>query len=483
MLLLLLSILSEAVTAGNRTTNDTTNSLLLEEDNTNYDCSQKIKQLGGIPSRDVKRSAVAARLAQLVGDLSKVDDISERNYLAEAYGFTNGRYYESGVDAVYVAKIVGIHNDYCAASFRGTTSTQPADWATNLKMGPVPFGFNDANSKCDMHEGYHQAYTEFEYRTNVEEFLDNCMADCPNCEVILTGHSQGGGIAEIAALYLKEMDMNRNNSTTMDFYVITIGAVPSLGAGCKQLLTVEERCRWYRYVMAREGTAGRSIVYDPVPSVFSRSLDPPNKYNEEEESDDGNDNIVLAQSYARNGGLGFMGHEIILSADYPSASYYVGFDQHHYVELSKMDVTGQAHYDTLYTNILERQDELYNTNNDGILGDYLDNNGAAEDVSPTSFLPTTGFPVGSVCNPDEEICIVGTVCQKEEDGWLWGNWRNTCQQQAQTEQHQLTAVTENLLTTSTTIVDSSSSPNTQQGIWTVRYRWLWQLVVILAIPL
>eukprot|EP00751_Fragilariopsis_kerguelensis_P013060 CAMPEP_0170761520 /NCGR_PEP_ID=MMETSP0733-20121128/2212_1 /TAXON_ID=186038 /ORGANISM="Fragilariopsis kerguelensis, Strain L26-C5" /LENGTH=208 /DNA_ID=CAMNT_0011101503 /DNA_START=123 /DNA_END=746 /DNA_ORIENTATION=- len=176
----------------------------------------------------------------------------------------------------------------------------------------------------------------------------------------------------------------------------------------------------------------------------------------------------------------FMGHEIILSADYPSASYYVGFDQHHYVELSKMDVTGQAHYDTLYTNILERQDELYNTNNDGILGDYLDNNGAAEDVSPTSFLPTTGFPVGSVCNPDEEICIVGTVCQKEEDGWLWGNWRNTCQQQAQTEQHQLTAVTENLLTTSTTIVDSGSS-NKQQGMWNARYRWLWQLVVILAI--
>ena len=78
-------------------------------------CSTAILELGGIPSKDVKRSAVAAILSELILDLHKDDNDPN---LADAYGYKDGIYYESGVDAVYTARV---KNEYCVAVFRGTT--------------------------------------------------------------------------------------------------------------------------------------------------------------------------------------------------------------------------------------------------------------------------------------------------------------------------------------------------------------------------
>ena len=64
----------------------------------------------------------------------------------------------------------------------------------------------------------------------MEDFLQNCIEECPECDVVLTGHSQGGGIAEVAALYYKKA----RASPPDNLYVITFAA------GCIPLFAKEE---------------------------------------------------------------------------------------------------------------------------------------------------------------------------------------------------------------------------------------------------
>ena len=294
------------------------------------------------------------------------------------------------------------------------------DMFSNLYIEPVVFNeTNVVNSDegsddnedimCDMHQGYHDAYVNFEYRSSVEDFLRNCKAECPDCDVVLAGHSQGGGIAAIASLCLQDLMS----------YVITFGAPQSLGAGCLEIFNVEERCRWYHYIMATKGPLGRGLVYDPIPMLYSKLLDNP-------KDDD--------QTYARNGGLSFIGNEIIISSDEPSSVIYVGFDEHRFVDLTKIDATGSAHSETLYANVLERQSELYTYDDNHNIDD--DHNAEGETNCTGSscrqyFLPSMGFSVGSLCNPEEKTCVEGTECGNKQQDWWFGSWKNTCQQQQQ----------------------------------------------------
>jgi len=158
---------------------------------------------GGILPKDVSRSVIAIQLREAVGAYNEDD--------SEDTVSTEGIYLESGTDAVHLARV---GDEYCAAAFRGTTVSQPSDWETNFlydgiditAVGMTAGNADDASDLllgCDTHQGYHDAYANFEYRDTVEDFFESCLADCPDCETLLTGHSQGGGIAAVAALYLK----------------------------------------------------------------------------------------------------------------------------------------------------------------------------------------------------------------------------------------------------------------------------------------
>lgn len=354
-------------------------------------------------------------------------------------------------------------DDYCAAAFRGTTKHQPADWFANVDFDPVVFdakngredlddemedGSTSTETECDIHSGYHEAYAEFEYRYVVEEFLKSCRSECPDCETVLTGHSQGGGIAEVAALYMKSeasAKPKENNTSTSDIddndvdlrpYVVTFGAPASLGAECLRFFEEDDRRRWFRYVMATEGWRGKELVYDPIPLLYSQLLDPPIEASDSEEegfwdSFDGFFELPIDETYARNGGLAYIGHEILLSSEDPSAVLLSKFDGHRSVDSDFLDLTGKSHYESLYSRVLETQNIIYNKYE--AKDSYTENDNSSSSVECPSggFLPSSGFAVGSLCNPDDSLesstCAEGTVCEAEVEGWFWETPRHTCQ--------------------------------------------------------
>mmetsp|Transcript_16647 Transcript_16647/g.45778 ORF Transcript_16647/g.45778 Transcript_16647/m.45778 type:complete len:490 (-) Transcript_16647:212-1681(-) len=422
--------------------NGTTNATLM------LDCTRQISDLGRIPSDDVKRSAVAAQLSLLVNVLYEEavgdgDNVNKTTTNTDTK--ISGFYYESEVDAVYVARV---GDYYCAAAFRGTARFQPTDWWTNLKVEAVPlFPWED---NCNVHQGYYEAYTEFKYRQPVEDFLRTCRIDCPTCEVLLTGHSQGGGIAEIAAMHYLYDTVEYNPPPP---YVITVGGMQSLGAGCSSLLSREQRCRWYHYIMAKEGFMGRDLFYDAVPFLVAEFLSPSNDDDNEEDSSGDS-------TYTRNGGVAFIGHEILVSDADPSAALYAGFDSHRHVDFSKLDKTGGAHLYTLYASVLEEQAALYekatamdkgengnssvisdgSSSNSGTMGGIGGNLTSCDGDNPSWFLPATGFSEGTLCNLDESLCGEGMICEPEDDGhWylLGESWRFVCRNRTGVEQKDL----------------------------------------------
>lgn len=388
------------------------------EDEDDNDCSVELSR-DGMSRADVKRSAVAATLSSLVYKLLKNPLAADDPRYVEVFRGQDRRgiFYESGIDAVYAARI---RNEYCVAAFRGTYNRQDdprKDWESNFDIEPVEFSMEDvsekekksdadADSMCDMHSGYHNSYFNFEYRLSVEDFLQTCSEKCPECDVVLTGHSQGGGIAEVAALYYKKA----RASPPDNLYVITFGAPQGLGAGCAPLFAREERCRFYRYIMTVEGTFGRGLVYDPVPMVSPRytlgDFDNDGILDESESSD----------SYARHGGLAYLGHEIFLNDDHSSALALGPFDGHYNVGSTKYDLTLASHQGVRYMDVLVEQSQ----------GIFLGSEKYYDRDDYDCYLPTDGFPLGARCNKDEsDLHCASGVSECERGFWLWSE--NTCQ--------------------------------------------------------
>jgi len=181
------------------------------EDEDNDDCSIELTRDGMSPA-DVKRSSVAVKLSYLAYKLDEFPEFDEEPAYAELfYGQEErGVFYESGIDAVYTTRI---RNEFCVAVFRGTEHNRD-DWDSNFEIDAVEFEMENASGKdkkastdavCDVRSGYHDSYSNFKYRSGVESFLQTCREECPECDIVLTGHSQGGGIAEVAALYYKRL--------------------------------------------------------------------------------------------------------------------------------------------------------------------------------------------------------------------------------------------------------------------------------------
>ncbi len=418
---------------------------------------------GHIFPRDVSRAHMAVRLSRVVFDTYKDDS----DIIASNYGFdpSNGIYLASGVDAVYLARV---GNEYCVAAFRGTVVYQPEDFLTNVDLDPIPFEMtmqqenetknlnntiDDTTLKvedCEVHQGYHDAYTEFEYREQVEEFLSDCRSECLECDTMLTGYSQGGAIASIAALYYKERTYNRSVDSP---YIVTFGAPQSLGAPCAQYFSESEKQKWYRYILSRE--SGGKLVYDPFPLLYPQLLDPPEGYIVEEDgffwdNYDGFRETQTNVTYARKSGLAYIGHEILLSSEDPSSVFLSEYDGHRFVDLSFMDMLLLAHFASEYAAVLEAQYEIYKND---INEDCRDRDVGISNVTREEFwdeefwdclvepLPSSGFAVGSVCNPDEieSTCADGMVCEAEKKDWFWQQNRYSCQQ-LQTEESSSLAV-------------------------------------------
>eukprot|EP00535_Pseudo-nitzschia_heimii_P005774 CAMPEP_0197173466 /NCGR_PEP_ID=MMETSP1423-20130617/387_1 /TAXON_ID=476441 /ORGANISM="Pseudo-nitzschia heimii, Strain UNC1101" /LENGTH=491 /DNA_ID=CAMNT_0042622287 /DNA_START=148 /DNA_END=1623 /DNA_ORIENTATION=- len=339
----------------------------------------------GIPADDRRRSYVAAELCDMIYYGEDSDDFDQDPMYDGVFGGpgpdNRGMYYESGVDAVYLARI---QDDYCAVVYRGTVADSLEGWLSNVAVAPTPFRLTpDDDNQCEVHSGFHDAYLTLQ--AEVEDFLSTCTSECPGCEVVITGHSQGGGIAEMASLFYQRnrLDGGPVAGVMNPVHVPVFAAPQAMGQGCLKYFTKVERCKHLRYIMSLDYagifTTGRG--YDTFPLVSYQAL---------ELLDDTLDFIpginISGSNYARNGGLLMLGYELFLNQEDSSTLSLANFDDHYAIDVINWDVLlgFEAHSSTTYARILKEQSEA----------DYSIDGRSCN-------LPTDGFPNGSTCNQSE----------------------------------------------------------------------------------
>ena len=144
---------------------------------------------------------------------------------------------------------------YCFGVFRGTTPTA-VDWGQNIDPRNEPVcTTKDRSACCTTRQGFYDAYIT-SYHQKMEKEVRKCASKCdrPNECVVLTGHSQGGAVASIAAVRMADLNPR----------VITFGEPPALDFPCPPVTS----SRWYRYVNTKDSEMGLiGVSYDPVPFV------------------------------------------------------------------------------------------------------------------------------------------------------------------------------------------------------------------------
>lgn len=135
-----------------------------------------------------------------------------------------------------------------------------------------------------------------QYTEAAEQKVRECAATCTNRDecVVLTGHSQGGAIAAVAAVRLADLNP----------YIITFGQPYTMDAPCSKISSE----RFYRFI----NSVGRSrgIVYDPIPFLPGLGADA-------------------------------FGYQIVLSSDDDTSVAYIGLDAQDY--FGPLDLTASAH--------------------------------------------------------------------------------------------------------------------------------------------
>jgi len=104
---------------------------------------------------------------------------------------------------------------------------------------------------CRVRRGHYDGYFN-KYKTQFDSALRNCMRTCSSCKVILTGHSQGGGISLVAAIA---------NRYRYNPEVVTFGGSQAVFPGCKWIVSE----RHYRFINVNTEKAGN--FYDVVPMM------------------------------------------------------------------------------------------------------------------------------------------------------------------------------------------------------------------------
>mmetsp|Transcript_35758 Transcript_35758/g.52400 ORF Transcript_35758/g.52400 Transcript_35758/m.52400 type:complete len:416 (+) Transcript_35758:109-1356(+) len=181
--------------------------------------------------------------------------LSDLSYIAHEepdgslYGMTldDAHYYvsEDSPDTAIVTKVDG----YCYGVFRGTESTNLDDWKQNIDPRTDEV-CNDDGGCCDARQGFVRAY-EAPFKDQFEADLVECAASCddPDECVVLTGHSQGGAIANLAAII--NVDLNP--------YVITFGQPAAVHEPCPYINSE----KYYHYI--NSVMDGDELEHDVVP--------------------------------------------------------------------------------------------------------------------------------------------------------------------------------------------------------------------------
>lgn len=164
---------------------------------------------------------------------------------------------DKGIDAVLTAEP---NDDYCFVAFRGSRSLLSApsiqnlqDWfGQNFDFQPVEVSDRTeaTDDQCTVQRGYYDGYVG-QYYDRVNDFIDTCMKETSNQkkQLVLTGHSQGGAIAGVAAI------LNAKYKPL----TITFGQPQFLKTSSCSLL---QSNRVWRIINTENARSG--IQYDPV---------------------------------------------------------------------------------------------------------------------------------------------------------------------------------------------------------------------------
>jgi len=109
-------------------------------------------------------------------------------------------------DQALVAK--KFDQDVCYLAIMGTMALNPFDQMQNLAICDFRVGGSD----CLVRGGFFDAYNT-SYQDELRLSIDACVASCTgNCELVVTGHSQGAAAAIVAAV-----DLRHYNPSTITF--------------------------------------------------------------------------------------------------------------------------------------------------------------------------------------------------------------------------------------------------------------------------
>lgn len=240
----------------------------------------------------------------------------------------------------------------------------------------------DDSDCCAVRDGFHDAYNNT-FRNDLVDAIYACIDTCNNktqtsCDVVLTGHSQGGAIASVAALYLADLSPS----------VVSFGMPLTVYEGCQTMSSIMDEQRWYRYVNSRvdveQQDNGNVVVtnklYDPIP-------------------------------FAPWTGTQHVGHLIVLSEDTTGVAYLgLGSQQ----DLSPYDLTYNAHS----MDASENLDGYYNQIK-AIMDKY--SSGTIYNYP----IRSTGYKGGISCTINEE-CSSGTCELRDENDSVVGISSKLC---------------------------------------------------------
>ena len=212
--------------------------------------SQSTEQRSPVLTEDfLYRFHVASTLA--------ADVVYDRNLLKKI-DYYNGMYerFDAFADGFNDAALVTKVQDVCYGIFRGTVEFNPFDDMQNLDPGfsKVP------GTDCYVRRGFYNAYFT-NYQQEFEQAVRGCVESCEgeNCELVLSGGSQGASASIVAAIYLLE---------EYDPYVLSFGPMrtflPTSPFNNKEVCTHYNEERMFHFVL----TDSRIEVYDPVPYLF-----------------------------------------------------------------------------------------------------------------------------------------------------------------------------------------------------------------------
>jgi hypothetical protein len=143
--------------------------------------------------------------------------------------------------------IVARQNKTCFGAFRGTVSVNPLDQAQLFDCRMTDF------RNCRVRDGFKRGY-KASYYLHFRKAIAECMEHAN--ELVLTGFSQGGSVAVVASIDLKDYHP----------VVITFGAVRTLEHPCEQHLNSSRHFRFINVGLTDE----KEIAYDYWPNVFTK---------------------------------------------------------------------------------------------------------------------------------------------------------------------------------------------------------------------